>query len=248
MLLDLADFADRQIAEHERAVAGADQARDLEAEIFEHAADFAILALGQDHFDPHVCAGAAFEIGVDRAVAHAFDLDAVDQLLKLLLRDRPVGAGAVGALDAGGGQFELALQLAIGGEQQQPLGIEIESPDRHEAREVLRQPVIDRRATGRITLGDEQAGGLMIEEQPRRLGCGDGHAIDGDAVQRLQDRRGRIEHDAVECDPPFSDHPLDLAAGGNSGAGEQFGDALLILGADGRLWSCIRCGFGGKSF
>src|SRR5690606_21680070 len=36
-----------QITQHERAVGGADQAADLQAEIFEHAADFAVLAFCQ---------------------------------------------------------------------------------------------------------------------------------------------------------------------------------------------------------
>ena len=117
MLAHLADAADRQIAEHEGPVTRADQAGHLEPQKFENAADFAILALGQDQLDPHVGASAAFKIGVDRAVAHTVDLDALDQVLELRLRHLAISACAIGALDPGRRQFELALEPAVGGQQ-----------------------------------------------------------------------------------------------------------------------------------
>ena len=71
MRTHLADRAGRQIAEQERTVPCSDQPRDLQPQEFEHAADFAVLAFGQDHLDPYVRPGATFEVRVDRAVAHA---------------------------------------------------------------------------------------------------------------------------------------------------------------------------------
>ncbi len=139
--------------------------------MLEHAADLAILAFPQAHLDPAVAPGAPLEIGVDRAVADALDLDAVDQLLELGLADLAEHAGAVAALDAGRGQFELALQFAVGGEQQQPLGVQVEPADRHQPRQALGQPVVDGRPALGVALGGEQAGRLVVAEQARRRGA-----------------------------------------------------------------------------
>jgi hypothetical protein len=132
VLPDLVDRAGGQIAKREGPVGGADQARDLEPEMLEHAADLAILALAEPHLDPGIAAGAALQIGVDRAIAYPFDVDPVDQLLELRLADLAEHPRAIRPLDSRGGQFELALQLAVRGEQQQPLGVEIEPADRHQ--------------------------------------------------------------------------------------------------------------------
>jgi len=45
-------------------------------------------------------------------------------------------------------------------------------------------------------------------------------------MERGQQRRGGVDRDAVPGDTAFLDHPLDLAARGDAGAGEQLGDAL----------------------
>ena len=58
MLAHLDDLARRQIGKHELAIGGADQARDLQAKILQHAAYFAVLALGDFHLDPYIGAGA----------------------------------------------------------------------------------------------------------------------------------------------------------------------------------------------
>ena len=73
-------------------------------------------------------------------------VDAVGELLELRLADLPERAGAIGAHDAGPRQFELALELAVVGQQQQALGHEIEPSDRHQPRQARGQPVVDRRA------------------------------------------------------------------------------------------------------
>ena len=219
MLLHLADPADRQVAEHERAIAGADQAADLQPEIFEDAAHLAVLAFGDRDLDPHVGAGAPLDIGVDRSVTNALDFDALGQLLELLLRDVAIGARAIAALDAGRGQLQLPLEAAVGGQQQQPLGIEVEPPDRHQPRQVVGQAIVDRRPPLGVAFGDQQPGRLVIQEQPRRFGRANGLAIDGHAAQRRQHGGGGIEHRAVERDAPFGDHPFDLAPAGDARAG-----------------------------
>ena len=228
MLLDLVDIARRQIIERERAVAGADQAADLEAEKLQHAADLPVLAFAQLHFHPAVAARAPFQIGVDRSVANAFDLDPVDQFFQLLLADIAEHACAVSALDAGGGQFELAFQPAVRRHQQQAFGVEIEPPDRHEPRQPFGQLVVDGRPALGIAFGGQQPGGLVIAEQAGGGGGLDRIAVDGHARQRGEDGGGRFDRDAVDRDPAFRDHPFDLAAGCDAGARQQLGDALRI--------------------
>src|SRR3546814_6571316 len=115
--LDEINLADCKILLRELAVAGADEATDLEAEMFEHLAYLAILAFGQRHLDPLIAPGAAFEIGVDLAIADAVDGDAEDQLFELRLADVAKGAGAIGAFDPAGREFELALEFAVVGEE-----------------------------------------------------------------------------------------------------------------------------------
>ena len=68
----------------------------------------------------------------------------------------PIGAGAVGANDAGPRQLELALELAVVGEEQQPLGHEIEPADRHQPRQPGGKPVVDRRPPLRIVCGGDR--------------------------------------------------------------------------------------------
>src|SRR3546814_9063352 len=84
-----------EVGEGEFAVARADQAADLQPEMFQHLADFAVLALGQRHFDPLIAPRAAFEIGVDLAVADAVDLDPHREFFELRLADVAEGARAV---------------------------------------------------------------------------------------------------------------------------------------------------------
>ncbi len=230
VLADLVHRAGRHILQREGAVGGTDKAADLEAEMLEDAADLAILAFAQPHLDPAVAAGAPLQIGVDSAVANALDLDAVDQVFQLRLADLAEDAGAVAALDAGGGQLELALELAVRGEQQQPLRVHVQPADRHHPRQAFRQPVVDRGAALGVMLGGEQAAGLVVAEQAGRGGRCDRLAVDRDAVQRSEQSRRLLDRLAGDRDPAILDHPLDLAARGYPSAGEQFSDALTLSG------------------
>jgi hypothetical protein len=225
---DLVDSADRQIAQTEGAVSGADEAADFEAEMFEDSADLAVLAFLELHLDPLVAAGAALQIGVDGAVAHAVDLDSVDQLLELLLADLSEGAGAVGALDSGRGKLELAFQLAVGRKEKKALSIIVEAADRDEARKALGKAVVDGRAALGVTLCGERSGRLVEAEQARRGGVLDRLAVDGDSAKGGEDGRGGFEDLAVNGDAAFGDHPLDLAARGDARAGEKLGYSLAV--------------------
>src|SRR5687767_14513254 len=134
MLADFHDRPSREVLEFEGAVGGSNQTRDLQAEMFEHAPDFAILAVPELHFDPLVASGSPLEVGVDRAVTDTLDLDTLDQSFQLLLADLTEDPGAIGALDSGRRKLELALEAAVSGEQKQAFGVHVEAADRHHPR------------------------------------------------------------------------------------------------------------------
>ena len=113
-----------QLAELERAEGDADQAHHRQVEMGQHAAHLAVLALGQRDVEPGVGALLAVEAGLDRAVVHALDGDAVGQRRQLRLVDRAMHARAVAPRPAVGRQLELARQAAVVGQQQQALGDE----------------------------------------------------------------------------------------------------------------------------
>ena len=101
MLLHFTDFADGKIIQQEGAVCKADEARNLQPEIFQNLADFAVLALGDDHFDPDIRTCPPFDIGVDRAVTHTVNLNAQHQIFKLSLRHIAISARAIDTFYAG---------------------------------------------------------------------------------------------------------------------------------------------------
>ena len=229
VLLHFLHPAWRQILERERAITRADQSADAQAKVLEHAANFAVLAFLQSHLDPHIGASAALQIGVDLAIADAVDLDPVNQFLQLCLRDRAIGARAITARNTGRGEFEATFKRAVGGHQQEPLGTQIEATDGHRARHIGRELVINRRAPFHIAFGSQEAGWLVIAEQPRRLRRGNRIAVNGNSPEAGHDGCGRFQRDTVNGDAAVLDHPLNLSPRRDSGAREEFGDALFIL-------------------
>src|SRR3546814_2595077 len=176
---------------------------DWVAGMFVHVAYRAIFAFGQRHLDPLIAPGAAFEIGVYLAIADAVGGDSEDQLFELRLANVARGAGAIGAFDPAGREFELALEFAVVGEEQQSLGIIIEAPDRHQAGQALGQQVIDRLAPFGVARGGEAAGGLVKTVEAGRDGFRDRVAVDGEAVERGEQLRGLGGNFAVQGDAPL---------------------------------------------
>ena len=152
--------------------------------MFEHAANLAILALGQRQLDPLIAPRPPLEIGIDLAIADPVDLDPVDKFLQLRLADVAKRAGAIGALDPAGGQFELALEFAVIGQQQQALGIIVEPPDGHQPRQPLGQHVINRIASLGVARRGQAADRLVEAIEARRYGLCDRIAVDGQALER----------------------------------------------------------------
>src|SRR3546814_547189 len=88
-----------KVGQFERAIGNPDEARNLQPHELQHPADLAVLAFGQLHLDPGVSPGPALHVRVDRPIAYAFDLDTVDQFLKLRLAHLAKDTGAIDALD-----------------------------------------------------------------------------------------------------------------------------------------------------
>ena len=167
--LDFLHRAVGQFAQLERPERDADQPVHLQPERFEHLAHLAVLALADGEGEPDIGALFAVERGLDRPVAHAVERDAAAQPVERLLRDAAERAHAVAAQPGGRRQFEHARQPAVIGEQQQPLGVEVEPADADQPRQVLRQRAEDGRPPLRVGMRGHQPARLVVEEQPRAL-------------------------------------------------------------------------------
>ncbi len=135
--LDLLDGAFGKFAEPERPELDPDQAVDLQTEVAQHVAHLAVLALPDRKGEPHIGALLALKRRLDRPVADALDGDAVTQLVQLALADPAMGADAVAPDPGRVRQLQHPGEPAIIGEQQQPLGADIESPDAQQPRQIF---------------------------------------------------------------------------------------------------------------
>lgn len=210
--LDLVDLAFTEFEQLERAVGDADQPVHLKTEMRQHVADFAVLALANREHQPDIGALVTLQLGLDRAILHAVDLDAVLQFVKLRLGDLAMRADAVAPQPAGLRQLECASETAVIGEQQQAFSVEVEPADRDQPRQPFGQMVEHRRATFRIAVRRHQAARLVIQEQPRALALRQRLAVDGDDVARFDVERRAVDHLAVDGDTPFRDPRLGVAA------------------------------------
>src|SRR5262245_13329794 len=224
--LHLLDGTGRQLAELERPERYADEARHLQAEMAEHIAHLAVLALANGEGEPRVGALLAVEARLDCAVADAVDGHAVAQGVELRLRHASMRAHAVAAQPCGRRQFERPCQPAVIGEQQQALGVEVEAADADQARQVPWQGSEDGGPALRILMRRHQATRLVIEEQPRALARRQRGAVDRDAIPRADVDGGRRDHGAVDRHPAGRDPGFRLAPRRQPGARDHLGDAL----------------------
>ena len=191
-----------------------------------HVADLTVLAFADRKHQPDIGALVAFQRRIDRAVFDAVDLDALLEFIELRLRDVAMGADAIAPQPAGVGQFERARQTTVIGQQQQTFGVEIEPADRDQPRQALGKIVEHRRPPLGIGMRRHQAARLVIHEQPRALARRQHLAIDGDGVVGGDVERRRVDDAAVDGDAALRDPFLGVAARGQAGTRDHFGDAL----------------------
>ncbi len=222
----LLDRAFGEFAELERTERHPDQAVHGQPQMAEHVLHLAVLAFAHGEGEPHIRALHAIDGGVDRPVAHAVDADARPQRVEPILRHLAVRAHAVAPQPAGRRQFEHAREPAIVGQEQQPLGIEVEPPDADEARQTLGQRREDGLPAGGIDVAGQEPARLVIEKEPRALALRQRHAINGDVIRGRDVERGRGDHLAIDRDPSGGDPALDRAAGREPGARDHLGYPL----------------------
>src|SRR5690606_30707790 len=226
-----------KLAQLERTVGDANQARHLEAERAHHVLDLTVLAFAEADGEPGVGALLAVECRLDCPVEHAVNGNAVLEAFERLRLDLAVDAHAVAAQPAGRRQLEHAGETAIVGEQDQALGVNVEAADSDETRQAFRQHIEDGLAAFRIAAGRHHAGRLVEQEQARALDRRDFLAVEFDLVGRLHVDRGRGQHLAIHLDAAVDDQALGIATRGNARARKALGDTLAAIG---RGWGiCI---------
>src|SRR5262249_57862776 len=147
---DFFDAALTKLTELERPERDTDQQRDAKPEMAEHITDLAILAFSNAEREPHIGALHAVKRGFDRAIVDVIDDRAAPQTVEPILRNRAVRTHAIAPQPSRRGQFQDSRQRAIIGEKQEAFGVEIESPDADQARQIARQVLKDRRSNLRI--------------------------------------------------------------------------------------------------
>ena len=217
-----------QVAQLERAEGEADQPVHGQAKMFENALDFPVLAFAQAHGEPDVGALHAVERGLDAAIFDALNRDALSQRIKLRLGHVAMGAHAIAAQPAGGGQLKHAGKAAVVGEKQQAFGVDVEAANGDNAREIAGQILENCRAAFGIVVRGHGATQFVEHEQARALARADGASVHAHAV-RLRHVEGRaVEHRTVDGDASVSNPAFGVAARAQAHAGHHLGDALAI--------------------
>src|SRR5262249_20780246 len=126
---DRLDLAGVQVDELKWPKRSAGEPVHRQPEAVENGAHLPILALAQANRQPDVGALDLVEGGFDRAVADACNFDPVSERVQRRLADRPVRAHAIAPEPARGRQLQMPCERAVIGQQQQALGIKVETTD-----------------------------------------------------------------------------------------------------------------------
>jgi hypothetical protein len=192
------------------------------AQGLDHAVDLPRLALGQGEGQPGVLAVGRQHLdlgrGGDGAVVEG---DALAQPGQLAGPELGVDLDVVGLGDVGARGQELGRQLAVVGEQEHALAVEVEAPHRRHRHRQVGQVVHHRRATAIV--GDRGDARLrLVEEHVEVLLGRHRFAVDLDVGGGRVDLGAELGHDhAVDGDPAGGDQLLGLAARGDAGLGDE---------------------------
>src|SRR6267143_6829363 len=93
--------------------------------------DFAILAFVERHRQPAIRSATAIDNRAHRAIPNAVDREAIGKLRELRLIHNPMSANSIGARESLLRMFQVSRKAPIIGQQQKPLGIDIETAHRH---------------------------------------------------------------------------------------------------------------------
>ena len=227
--------AQQRLRQAHLAVADALQARHLAALRFPQPAHFAVAALLQQHAEPVVRVGAAdafdlVELGRAVVQRHAAGETVDDLVADHVLAFRRAHAADVLARDLEAGMHHRVGQLAVGGEQQQAGGVDVEAADRDPARALQRgQGVEDGRAALGVLAAGHFAFRLVVHQHARGIGqrAGDeGLAVDLDLVAAGHAHAG-ARGLAVDLDQAVGDALLQRAARAQAGLRQHLVQAFL---------------------
>ena len=197
--------------------------------MFENPLHFAVLALAQSDRQPDVVALFLVERGLDGAVEHTIDRNSVRERVELLLRDLAEGPHAVAPQPSGGRQLENTGQAAIVGQKQKTFGVDVETSDGKNPRQVARQLVEDRTAALRIPVRRHQSPGLVIKPQPRALTHRHRLAIDDHLIRIGHGDCGGLKKLAVQLDAAGSNPGFGITAGAKACACHDLGDTFALF-------------------
>src|SRR5690606_1961831 len=160
-------------------------------------------------------------------------LDTLGQALRHGIGHLAVDAADVLALDTAGGVHQGIGQLAVGGQQQQAGGVEVQAADRDPARALQpRQRFEHGRPALGILAGGDLALGLVVQQHRRWLAQGggdEGLAVELDAVAAAY-RLADLGDFAIDPDQALGDALLEGAAGTEPGLGQHLVQAFLGAG------------------
>ena len=115
----------------------------------------------------------------------------------------------IDAADAVPGMGEMEREGAVVGQEEEPLGVEVEPPDRVEANAELRHEVEHEGPPARILPGGEEPRGLVKQHVALRLGSRERPPVDLDAVPLGVGVGAQLGHGhAVDADATRHDQPL----------------------------------------
>ncbi|MCW0417692.1 hypothetical protein NB689_003446 [Xanthomonas sacchari] len=226
------------------AVAGALEPADLAALRFPQAPYFAVAAFLDHHPEPVVRVGAAdafdlVELGAAVLQQHAAREPLDHAVGHGLFAFRGAHAHHVLALDLVGGVHHRVGQLAVGGEQQQAGGVDVQAADRDPARALQRrQRLEDGRAAFGIFARGHFAFGLVVDQHARGLGqrAGDEAAAVQLDLVAAADRHAGLRDLAVDLDQAVGDALFQRPARAQSGLGQDLVQAFFqfrLLGGSG---------------
>jgi len=183
-----------------------------------------VLAFTNGDAQPRIAGHLPVELGRHFSIANPIDGNAIGKPWQGFWIDLSLYTNPVFAAPPCAGKLEMPRQIAIIGQQQQPLGVKIEPANRQHPRHGVRKRVKDGLPPFVIPRGDDQATRFVIAPQACWLARRKRLAVDSDAVGRADVQRGTCHDLAIDCDPAIFNSLLGFTARTYTSARDMFGD------------------------
>ena len=195
----------------------------------EHDAHLPVAALGERDCEPGVLPVLAVKARLDRPVADAVHSVSPPEGGERALLGCATHPHPIAPPPAPRRMLQLAGERAVVGQQQQPLGVEVEPSDGDDVAELLSHFLEHGRAALRVAVAGDEARRLVIAPEPGRRRRRQGRTVHGNDAGVIDVGR-RVGHDgATKRDPAGGDQPLGVAPRAEPRPGDPLGDALATL-------------------